>query len=129
MTLESKVKLARALTLIGYVGLLVLYALWFLLLQPAASDHPWVIWLIHTLPLAAFAPPIIRRSPRPHAWLCFILLLYFMESVLASLVPHSRWLGLTDAALVCTLFIGAMLFARWQSQLNRQQAQARSQPK
>ncbi len=124
MTLACKTRFSRILTLFSYFALLLLFTLWYLLLSPASADHPWVIWLVHLLPLLAFAPIVIRGNPRGHAWLCFVLLIYFMEAVLAALVPNSRWLGLGEGVLTAMLFTGAMLFARWRSQLSRAQAGA-----
>jgi uncharacterized membrane protein len=75
------------------------------------------------LPLLAFAPVVIKGKPRGHAWLCFVLLLYFLEAVIAALIPPpTRWLGLIDCTLLVTLFTSAMLYARWRSQLDRVQA-------
>ena len=88
MTLACKTRFSRILTLFSYFALLLLFTLWYLLLSPASADHPWVIWLVHLLPLLAFAPIVIRGNPRGHAWLCFVLLIYFMEAVLAALVPN-----------------------------------------
>lgn len=125
--LETKTRISRALVLASYFGLLLLFTLWYLWLAPASSDNPWVVWLVHFLPLAAFAPVVVKGAPRGHAWLCFVLLLYFLEAVIAALVPTTRWLGLIDCALLVTLFTSAMLFARWRSQLTRaQQVEAKS---
>ena len=119
MTLNSKARASRGVTLASYTGLLILFTLWYLLIAPAKSEHPWVIWLIHIVPLLAFLPVVWRGYPRGHAWLCFVLLLYFMEAVLAAFNPMTRWLGLVESALLVTLFTGAMMFARWQSKVNR----------
>jgi len=124
MQLACKTRISRLLTLLSYFALLLHFTLWYLWLQPAPSDHPWVIWLVHLLPLAAFAPVILSGAPRGHAWLCFALLIYFLEAVLAAMVPPTRWLGLIEALLLTTLFTSAMLYARWKSQLIRTQSNA-----
>ncbi|MBP0048067.1 DUF2069 domain-containing protein [Marinobacterium sp. AK62] len=125
--LATKTSISRALVLISYFGLLALFTLWYLWLAPASSEHPWVIWLVHVLPLGAFAPVVVKGAPRGHAWLCFVLLLYFLEAVIAAMVPTTRWLGLIDCLLLVTLFTSAMLFARWRSQLTRaRQAEAQA---
>ncbi|MBR9883547.1 MAG: DUF2069 domain-containing protein [Oceanospirillales bacterium] len=124
MSLACKTRASRWLTLSSYFGLLILFSLWYLVLVPAKSEHPWVIWLIHMLPLMAFLPVVLKGQPRGHAWLCFVLLLYFMEAVLAALVPNTRWLGLIESLLLATLFTSAMLYARWKSQLKRAQSNA-----
>lgn len=121
-TLSLKTRISRALVLLSFFGLLLLFSLWYLWLAPSQGDHPWVIWLVHLIPLAAFTPVVIRGTPRGHAWLCFVLLLYFLEAVIAALVPPIRWLGIIDCVLLVTLFSAAMLYARWRSQLDRQHA-------
>lgn len=121
-TLELKTRISRTLVLLSYFGLLLLFTLWYLWLSPSKGDNPWVIWLVHFLPLTAFAPVVISGKPRGHAWLCFVLLLYFLEAVIAALVPPTRWLGIIDCVLLVTLFNAAMLYARWRSQLDRSQA-------
>lgn len=119
MTLAQKTALSRTLTQVSYWGLLLLLTLWFMWINPSAGDNPWVIWLIHFLPLAAFAGVVIKGSPRGHAWLCFVILVYFMEAVLAALTPHSQLFGILYVLLVSILFISAMLYARWVSQWQR----------
>ncbi|GAA0786538.1 DUF2069 domain-containing protein [Marinobacterium sediminicola] len=122
-SLAAKTHLSRALVLFSYFGLLLLFSLWYLWLAPSQGDNPWVIWLVHLLPLLAFAPVVIKGKPRGHAWLCFVLLLYFLEAVIAAMLPPpTRWLGLIDCALLVTLFTSAMLYARWRSQLDRAQS-------
>lgn len=118
--LERKTRISRMLVLTSFFGLLLLFTLWYLWLAPSQGDNPWVIWLVHLLPLAAFTPVVLKGSPRGHAWLCFVLLLYFLEAVIAALIPPTRWLGMVDCVLLITLFNGAMLYARWRSQLDRQ---------
>lgn len=118
--LERKATLTLWLTRISFTALLLLLSLWYLWLHPVGVNHPWVIWLIHVLPLACFIPTVRRASPRGHAWLCFVLLLYFNEAVLAAFTQvATRNFGLVYAALVMVLFTAAMLYARWGSQYQR----------
>ncbi|GGO75722.1 hypothetical protein GCM10011348_01190 [Marinobacterium nitratireducens] len=117
--LQSRVRLARLLTLASFGALLALLTLWFMVLRPAPGDHPWVVWLWHLLPLLAFAPSIIRGRPRAHAWLCFFLLILFIEAILAATNPATFGLGLAYSLLVGVLFVAAMYYARWKGQLLR----------
>ncbi|KAA0875797.1 DUF2069 domain-containing protein [Nitrincola tapanii] len=119
MTLAQKAKLSLRITQVTYAALLLLFTLWYLWLAPAKSEHPWVIWLVHLLPLLGFLRVVIKGDARGHAWLCFLLLFYFLGAVLASLMPLTRWLGLIESGLLMLLFTSAMMFARWQSQLDR----------
>lgn len=117
--LQSRVRLARGLTLASYAALLALLTAWFLVLRPAPGEHPWVVWLWHLVPLLAFAPSILRGRPRAHAWLCFFLLILFIEAVLAAGNPATFGLGLAYSLLVGILFVAAMYYARWKGQLLR----------
>lgn len=117
--LDAKVRAARLLTLGSYAALLGLLSAWYLWLQPAPGDRPWVVWLWHLVPLLCFAPSVLQGKPRAHAWLCFMLLLFFIEAVLAATHPATFGLGLSYAIVVSVLFGAAMYYARWKSQLLR----------
>ncbi len=118
--LEPKIKISRYLTVICYFLLLISLTLWYLFLYPIDTAHPWVIWLLHFLPLAAFIKVIQTGNPRGHAWLCFLLILYFNEAVLAATtVLETRWLGIFNSFVIVILFISAMMYARWAGQYKR----------
>ncbi|MBY4677107.1 DUF2069 domain-containing protein [Marinobacterium arenosum] len=117
MTLESKVTLTRSLTLLSYFGLLALFLAWYLVLAPVPGANPWIIVLVQSSLLLAFLPTVIKGVPRGHAWLCFVLLLYFVQAVLAASNPATQGLGLAFCGLVGVLFSAAMYYARWKSRL------------
>lgn len=119
MTLAQKVYVSHLVTKVSYFALLLLFTAWYLLIAPAQTENPWVIWLVHFLPMVGFIGVILKGNARGHAWFCFILLFYFLGAVLATLMPLTRWLGLTESILLCVLFTSAMMFARWKSQLDR----------
>ena len=116
MTLESKAKATGVITRLSFLLLLLFYSLRFLWLAPASSANPWVIWLIYLLPLIGFTPAVLSGKPRPHAWLCFVLLVYFLGAVITATQPNLALLGWIEVILLVTLFNSAMLFARWKSQ-------------
>lgn len=119
MTLAQKVKASHLVTKFSYIALLLLFTAWYLFIAPAKGDNPWVIWLVHFLPLLGFVGVVFRGDARGHAWLCFLLLFYFLGAVLATLMPPTRWLGLSESILLGVLFTSAMMFARWKSQQDR----------
>ena len=124
MTLKQKMDWSRKLTIVSFIGLLVLYTLWSLFIHPIPSGRPWVIWALHFLPLAAFIPTVKSGNPRGHAWLCFVLILYFNEAVLAATTHiETRMFGIIGTALVTVLFTASMMYARWGSQYKRQTQQ------
>lgn len=118
----AKSRLGRIISVSCYLGLLGWFTLWHLFLIPVPTANPWVIWLIHMIPLLAFAKVMISGSPRGHAWLCFVLLIPFIQSVLAASNPNTFVYGLVYSLLVGILFTSAMMYARWQSRYNKQLA-------
>lgn len=122
MTLQQKVALTRATVLASYVSLLTLFVSWYLFLHPVNGANPWVIIVTQSSLLLCFANTIIKGKPRGHAWLCFVLLVYFMHAVLVASQPATFEVGVLYAILISLLFTASMYFARWKSQLNRQQA-------
>jgi len=123
-TLQLKVRLSGWVTRAALLGLMALISFWLLWLVPPGQANPITILMIHLLPLALFIPSVFRGKPRPHAWLCFLILVYFCEGVIYAGANHSQvqLLGILQAVLTMLLFTSAMLFARWRSQLNRQLA-------
>lgn len=119
---KTKAKLGRLVTLFCYFGLLAWFTLWHIFLIPVPTANPWVILLVHILPLLAFAPVMYSGSPRGHAWLCFVLLLPFIQAVLAASNPNTFTYGIGYVLLISVMFTSAMLYARWRARYNKQLA-------
>lgn len=122
MTLSQKVAITRALNLASYCSLLTLFVSWYLFLKPVADANPWVIILVQSSLLLGFAGVMLKGNPRGHAWLCFVLLVYFVHAVLTASNPATQELGIIYSGLVGILFTSSMYFARWKSQLNKARA-------
>lgn len=118
-----KAKLSRIFTVLSYVGLLLLFAAWHFVLVPM-TDVPLLGMLTFVLLksslLLAFAPTIIKGTPRGHAWLCFALMFYFIFAVLNAVSPATFIVGTAACILIGILFTSAMMYARWQSRYNKQ---------
>ncbi|MGB0467252.1 MAG: DUF2069 domain-containing protein [Pontibacterium sp.] len=115
-----KATLSRRITVLSYCSLLLLFTVWHLVIMPVPDANPWIILFFQTFILLAFAPTIVSGSPRGHAWLCFVLLLYFIQAVLAATNTHTFVLGLTASILISILFTSAMMYTRWQSRYLKQ---------
>ena len=102
--------------IVGLVGLLVVWNLFYANLHDART---WVIMLIEIVPLAIVLPGILIGNARAHAWLCFIVNLYFIKGVVATLAPERFWLGMIEIVLSVGLFLSAMMYTRWRFQYNR----------
>ncbi|WP_372737886.1 DUF2069 domain-containing protein [Neptunomonas sp.] len=123
--LRKKARITRVITLASYIGLMLLFTLWYMVIHPLEVGKPWVIWALHVLPLACFIPALKSGNPRGHAWLCFVLLLYFIEAVLATTTSvETRIFGAIYTLLTATLFTAAMMYARWGSRFTKASQQA-----
>jgi uncharacterized membrane protein len=119
-TLDKKIALSSWTTRLLLLALILYFSLGTLWLAPPAKANPWVIWLVQTAPLLCFVPGILSGRPRTHAWLCFVILLYFTTGVTTAMGGYPLQGGLL-ALLTTALFTSAMLFSRWKSQRYKQQ--------
>jgi uncharacterized membrane protein len=80
-----------------------------------------VLWLLVSSGLLLVAFGILFNRRRSYQWLCFILLLYFIHTVIALFAhqhPDSKlfndlWVLYLRLGLIIVCFIAAMMTARW----------------
>lgn len=113
--LNPRLKISRFLTLASYLSLLAWLALGLMWFGLPEATRWWVILLVLWLPLIAFAPVIMNKSPKGHAWLCFVTLVYFLQGSTTFIQPGKTLFGLVQAILALTLFGAAMMYGRWQA--------------
>lgn len=119
--LTPRVKVARVLSLVSFLGLITLLLVWNLFFANLHGARPWVIISIELAALVLIAPGVLLGSPRTHAWAAFIANLYFIKGVLAAFDPNRVWLGVFEITLSVSLFMGALYYTRWSYQLLRAQ--------
>jgi len=112
----------RALCLALLAALLILLVLWNVLFADLNGARLWLVLSIELAPLLIVLPGVLLGKARAHAWLCFVLNLYFIKGVLAALHPARQWLGFMEVFLSVTLFIAALLYVRWRFQYERRLA-------
>jgi uncharacterized membrane protein len=79
------------------------------------------IWLVRIVPLLVFVPGMLKRNLRSLAWLCFVVLMYFMIAVTEAMSPLRLWINYVEVVLSVAIFLTAMMTIRWQAQAKRQQ--------
>ena len=117
----NQLQLANAArkTSIGLLGALVIY----LSLHHILGGQDVLFrWLVSCVPLLAFFPGLMRARFRSGSWLCFVLLIYFIGFTAALWIPGNLWGDALGVFLTVSLFISAMMFARWQQRANIAQA-------
>ncbi|MCY1353936.1 hypothetical protein D9M68_294520 [compost metagenome] len=120
--LQPRLNLTRGLSLALFLALLLLLLTWNLLFADLHGARTWVIVLIELIPLLILAPGVLLGYARAHAWLCFVVNLYFIKGVLAALDPQRSLLGWSEALLSFGLFCVALLYVRWRFQYDRKLA-------
>ena len=83
----------------------------------SSADNPtwWITLAIKVLPLVIFLPGLIQGSDRTHAWLCFVVLVYFTMGILELFGLTNRLEGMLITLFSTVLFICSMFYIRWHS--------------
>lgn len=120
--LAPRVRISRALSLATFVGLIALLSVNTLLFAELHGARSWVILGVELVPLLILMPGILLGSARAHAWICFVVNLYFISGVQATFVPDRALFGWLEVLLSLALFISALLYVRWRFQYDRKLA-------
>ncbi|WP_051786298.1 DUF2069 domain-containing protein [Endozoicomonas numazuensis] len=117
--LTQRATISYRVSLILYVCLLASQVAKVLWLHPPESSV-WMIASFTIIPLLAPVYGLIKRQPRASAWLCFIICFYFISGVLDAWFIKDSIHGWLITVFSSLLFVSAMMFTRWQGQLNNQ---------
>lgn len=94
--------------------LLIATLIWFFLTGSAVEQaNPWLILAIKTVPLLIFIPGLIKGADRTHAWLCFVVLVYFTLGILELFSLTNKLEGALITLFSTMLFISSTLYIRW----------------
>lgn len=116
--LDTLAHSSRRLTLVSYALLVALAVYRGLAVESAGG--PLTPLLVFVVPLLLFAPSIIAKHPRGHAWLAFVSLLYFTMGVMVATLPGQVFRGVLEMLVALALFTGCTGYARFRSrQLQR----------
>ncbi len=120
-TLQGKADLAWRLLLTCVAMELIVLTLTTWWLHQEGREPSLTIWLVRIVPLLVFVPGMLKRNLRSLAWLCFVVLMYFMIAVTEAMSPLRLWINYVEVALSVAIFLTAMMTIRWQAQAKRQQ--------
>ena len=120
--LQPRVKASRWVSLIGYLALLLLIGIWNGVFADLHGARTWVVLSILLVPLLILAPSVLLGHARGHAWLCFVVNIYFIQGVLAAFDPARALYGWAEAIISLVLFCSALLYTRYKFQLDRKLA-------
>lgn len=107
------VRLARRLTLVGYVGLWIWIPLWYGWLAPPQHVPATVAIGVLLLPLIFPLHGILRGRAYTHAWSAFVSMIYFAHGVVETwALEQGRALAAVETVLAVVFFAGATAYAR-----------------
>src|SRR5690554_2949742 len=69
-------------------------------------------WLFSVLPLLIFLPGLRQHNVRTHAWLSFVILLYFAHAVSVAFTAGSLFYGVVFCLLCTALFCALVIHIR-----------------
>lgn len=120
--LQPRLKLSHSLSLFSFFALTALLLGWNLFFADLHGARLWVVLAIQLAPLALLAPGLLLGHARAHAWTCFVMNIYFIQGVLASIDPARMLFGVLETLLSLSLFCSALLYTRWRFQHDRKLA-------
>jgi uncharacterized membrane protein len=114
----NNASLARITLTISRYGLLLLLLIY--IVQTAAiTPLNWTMLAIGTLPIIFLLRPVWRGEPMTHAWLCFILLMYFLVAVQNMFSSNRDLFDVLRLVLIVVVFLSSMMYVRWGSRARR----------
>ena len=108
---DGVVRGARALALVGLIGLIVLGLAWELWLAPTGSGT----LALKVLPLVPCVLGLLRHRMYTYRWLSLLVWLYFTEGIVRVTTERglSQWLAGLEVVLSLLLFGACALYIRW----------------
>jgi uncharacterized membrane protein len=114
--LAARTRLLSIILLLSLVGYLSVH-------QILQGQDVIFRWLVSCVPLLGCLPGLVRAQFRAGSWLCFVLLIYFIAFVAALGVPGHVYGESLAVFLTVSLFVSAMMYARWQQRANSAQGE------
>lgn len=110
-----RARIARALTLIGYFGLIVLLVNWFIWISPPETLPRGLILILLVGPLLLPLRGLLHARRYTHQWVYFLAMFYFLMGVDVGFNHRSgeAWLGWTTVVFSLMLFVGSVMYARY----------------
>lgn len=113
--IPASVQRARQASLICYFGLFGLFTGKSIvnILDGMPATVAVFLWLFAVMPLSIFLPGLRRNtSLRTYAWLCFLILMYFLHAVTTAFTSGTLLYGTVYSVLCVALFCSLVVYIR-----------------
>jgi len=114
--LYTKFNASRNLTWLLYSSVIATFFI-AQLTRPLGAN--WVIFILQISPLIAFLPSLMTEYYRAYSWLCFIILLYFIVSVMNALASNAKINDYVMVILIPCLFTSSMMCSRYAQRIQK----------
>lgn len=113
VTLSVKTVASRNAAVISYFLLLILMVVTTFYSDIPEEASKSVVIAVKLLPLLLFLPGIIKNSPRTHIWLCFVVLIYFMQYSMTAYLHEWAIVPVVTTLVTMSVFTSSMMFVHW----------------
>ncbi len=121
MNNTNRVKVTRALALIGYFGIMAFLMLWIIKISPPQIPKS-IALAISLLPLLLPLRGMLHGRVYTHSWAGFLALPYFAFGVDAAIHRTEKpWLGIVLVILSTVWFLASAYYAKFKKIANRDQ--------
>ena|SRR5690606_28184940 len=110
---SAKIWISHWFSLIGYLLLILLLVVTTFVFPPPAETSLALVLGVKLVPLLILLPGLLKASDRAHIWLCFVVLLYFTQTVLDVTASQGAWLYILMCGLTLALFVSSMMHVHW----------------
>jgi uncharacterized membrane protein len=115
--MHNKTRLARNLTLVGYLGTVLLIPTWIWWLAPPEILSQTATTIIWFTPLLLPLWGILSNKPFTYAWSGFLAVLYLSQAITTLVsTPAEQGLALIELILTSLWLAGATMFSRWRGE-------------
>lgn len=115
--MNDKTRLARNLTLVGYLGTMILVMLWIWWLSPPELLSQKAATIVWFCPLLLPLWGILSNKPFTYAWSGFLAVLYLSQAVTTLIAtPAEQGLAVMELILTSMWLAGASMFSRWRGE-------------
>ena len=112
-----KIRAARWLSLVSYLGLIAWMMAWIIVLGDVAQQHISLSLLLFVGPLLLPLRGVLAGREKALVWGALVGLLYLVHGgMVAWSDPAQRWLGLIEAGLSIFYLVSASYFIRWRAE-------------
>lgn len=106
-------QICKVVSGLSYLLLILTLVTFIVLRAEVTGGFPFALLAINIVPLVIFIPGLLQGSDRTHAWLCFVVLVYFTLGILEFFSVKNQLEGLLITLFTTTLFISSTLYIRW----------------